>query len=77
MKLYLMKFSKNRLNEFAVFCSLYAINILFAWHDETLFETNFFIYINDAPGSGITSEEKARLISEHYSQSIKHTTEIK
>jgi hypothetical protein len=76
MKLYLVKLSKNRLNNFANFCSLYSINILFSWSDETLFETNFFIYINDAPGSGITTEEKARLINETFLKDIIKTNDV-
>jgi len=71
-----MKFSKNRLNKFAAFCCTYAINVLFSWQDETLFESNHFIYINDAPGSGITSEEKERLIKENYIDNVKEITEI-
>lgn len=73
-----MKFNnKTRLNEFAAFCSLYAIICLFSWQDETLFETNYFIYCNDAPGSGITCEEKARLITETYSKDIVKTNDVK
>ena len=76
MKLYLVKLSKNRLNDFAVFCSLYAINVLFSWNDETLFDNHFFIYVNDASGSGITSEEKARLILETFGNNIVKTTDV-
>ena len=68
--------NKNRLSEFVQFCSLYSINVLASWSEESLFDTTHFVYVNDAHGSGITTEEKARLLNETFLSNIIKTTDI-
>jgi hypothetical protein len=70
MKIYKLRLSKNQIEKFCAFAVMYHINILCSWSEETFFDTIIFLIISDVGGGGITTEEKCRLISEHYSNSI-------
>jgi hypothetical protein len=71
MKIYWMQFSENQVSNFIRFCAKYSISIFFTWHEEGFLSQTFFATVCDAGDGKITTEEKARLIEEHYKNSIR------
>jgi hypothetical protein len=51
--------------ELVRFCALYSITIYLTWLEDDLFTNCFYAIVTDEPCNKITSEEKARLISEN------------
>lgn len=64
MKLYLLKLSSERLEQFAQFIATYNIEVLFTYQKEDLFSTYVFAFVTTRECDRVTSEEKDRLINE-------------
>jgi hypothetical protein len=78
MKLYYLKLGSNKMRDFILFSMTYNISIYFTWSEETFFgEKLFYATITDQPDNKITTEEKARLLTENYSSNIVKIEDLK
>lgn len=64
MNFYKIKLRPDRLNEFVNFCLLYHISVVLSFEIEEFWGTTIYCFASDVESNGITTEEKARLISE-------------
>lgn len=75
MKIYIIKLKESQITEFFVFCVTYHIRNVANWTKETggfFSDTSFYFVVSDLGSGGITQEEKARLITETYSNNFQN-----
>jgi hypothetical protein len=66
------------MKDFVLFCMTYNVSIYFTWSEETFFGDKLYLAtVTDQPDAKITSEEKARLISENFASNIQKIEELK
>lgn len=67
----------GKITDFINFAITYNIAIYFTWVEVGFFdEKTFHVSITDQPDGKISTEEKARLITENYSNSIYQTVSL-